>query len=109
MSILRTIVCVAGAASALCAQNLPLPVEDLPVTREGGYWVRTTQEITVKPPQPRLTVITRGRIILRGGSGDKITWKLKQRVSARTEGVARRLLGDISVDAFTISNLTHLA
>jgi hypothetical protein len=111
-SITRSIICMAGAAAVLCAQNLPMPLQDLSVVREGAYWARTTQEITLSAVQPRLQVAASGHITLRGGSGDKIVWRLKQRVSAlngRSEQTARILLGDIAATSVSFDNLIHLS
>ena len=94
-------------AASLCAQSLV--VENLPIEREGNYWVRTTPEVTVSGSlQPRLQVSTSGKITLRGGDGDRITWKLKQRVSGPTEEFARRRLGGIEAAAYAVGNLTVL-
>src|SRR5450755_2448824 len=84
------ILVAAAAAKAVCAQGL-IP-EDARYTQEGDHWVRTISGVA--PAHAQLIVSARAKIVLRGGSsGDRITYKLIQKVRARDEAQARQWMG----------------
>ena len=58
-----------------------------------NLWERTTTGAFQEPVRPRLTVKAPGHIILQGGNSGQVTYKLTQRVHARSEAEARRLFG----------------
>ncbi|MBV8845466.1 MAG: hypothetical protein JO307_21880 [Bryobacterales bacterium] len=78
---------------------LNLGAQEPRLTREGpNSWVHTVKGEASLTPQRRLAVVARGHIIVRGGSGQRITYKLVQRVHARTEQEANQLVGNGSLD-----------
>jgi DUF4097 and DUF4098 domain-containing protein YvlB len=90
-----------GLSAALAAQDLPL-------TREGPYWVRTLEGTVEGAPQPRLQVFGRGHIVLKGGPGEQVTYRVQQRVRARSEQEAERLLGNLTATSRSVSGITRL-
>ncbi|PYT13884.1 MAG: hypothetical protein DMG59_18985, partial [Acidobacteria bacterium] len=83
--------------------------QDAQFTRESnGYWKRTTSGVVVTAPQSRLRVMTHGRIVLRGSAGDQVTYRLVERVKARTPAEAHRLLGSVSTTTRTSGDMTML-
>jgi DUF4097 and DUF4098 domain-containing protein YvlB len=83
-----------------------LLAQDVQFTREGPYWKRT--ENAGMPPLPTriLKVSVRGHIVLRGGSGEQITYRLTEQVRARSEEEAHRLFGS---GIITISSVNGVA
>ncbi|MGD1090957.1 MAG: hypothetical protein ABSB35_03080 [Bryobacteraceae bacterium] len=61
--------------------------------QDGLYWVRTVNTPVAVPQTARLRIATRGHVVLRGATGDQVTYILTQRVRARSEAEALRLLG----------------
>jgi DUF4097 and DUF4098 domain-containing protein YvlB len=57
-----------------------------------GSWVRTMSGFPVVPPHGRLTIISRGPVIIKGTDG-QATFRMTQRVRARSEAEARALFG----------------
>jgi hypothetical protein len=70
-----------------------LLAQDAQLTREGPYWKRTETGDVPVPPNRVLKVTTRGHIIVRGGSGEQVTFRLTESVRAKSEEEAQRLLG----------------
>jgi hypothetical protein len=73
-------------------------------TRDGSYYVFTMSAPVVNvngrvPAQLRIT--TRGNVLLRGSKGEQVVYKLVQRVRARSEAEAHRLVGSGGVTATT--------
>ena len=65
---MRYCVGIIGAA-ALFVTATALFAQDVPVTNDGkGVWTRMVSGTVKDPLQRRLRVVTRGRIVLRGGS-----------------------------------------
>jgi len=58
-----------------------------------NLWQRTTTGTFEQIVHPRISVNAPGHVILQGGNGSHIAYKLTQRVRARSEAEARRLLG----------------
>jgi hypothetical protein len=58
-----------------------------------NHWERITSGAFEHPVRPKISVKAPGHVIVQGGSGSQITYKLRQRVRARTEAEARKLLG----------------
>jgi DUF4097 and DUF4098 domain-containing protein YvlB len=77
------------------AMLVPLLADDAQVTRDGALWVRTESGVTPAAPMVKLT--THGTIVIRGGSGDQIQYKLIERVRERDEATARRMIGSNTV------------
>jgi DUF4097 and DUF4098 domain-containing protein YvlB len=67
--------------------------QEAPVVREGPYWVGSVGDSFAIAPQVRLQVNTRGNVVVRRGSGDQVTYRVRQRVIATSEDQARTLLG----------------
>src|SRR5258706_1345302 len=71
-----------------------LLAEDSSVKRIGSnHWERITAGAVEQAVRPRISVKAPGHVIVQGGSGSQITYKLRQRVRARSEAEARKLLG----------------
>jgi hypothetical protein len=83
-------------AALLCAQ------ESLQLTRDGPYYVHTMSApvVNVNGIPTQLRIVTRGNVVLRGSKGEQVFYKLVQRVKARSEVEAHRLLSG-SVTATT--------
>lgn len=71
------------------------------LTREGPYYVHTMSAPVNGRVPAQLQVVTRGNVVLRGSKGDQVVYKWVQRVKARSEAEAYRLLGSGSVTATT--------
>jgi DUF4097 and DUF4098 domain-containing protein YvlB len=101
--------CIPPVAAALAALSIAavLCAQEVPLTREGAYWVRASQSTLNLPVQPRLQVVTRGSIVLRGGPGNQVTYRLKQKVRARSEEDARRLIGSAITSLRSAGDLTR--
>jgi hypothetical protein len=81
------------AALRMMAQGPAILTQDSPTS-----WVGTVTGSAPLTPQRRLMVVARGHIVVRGGAGDRITYKLMQRVRAGSEAEARQLLGAGALD-----------
>jgi hypothetical protein len=68
-----------------------------PVTRDGGYWVRTIQGSVDAGSLDRLRVETTGNVTLRGAATEQTTYTLKVRVRAGDAREAEALLDRVSV------------
>src|SRR5579872_3552991 len=80
----KLILVAAAAAGAACAEAS--------YTQDGADWLRTvTREA---PAHTQLMVSARAKIVLRGATDSKIVYKLVQRVRARSEVQARKLMPD---------------
>lgn len=78
------------AAALVCAQEPPV------LTREGPYFVRTiVAQINGRVPAT-LRVLSRGNVVLRGFQGDRVQYRLVQKVRARSEEEANRLFGPVN-------------
>jgi DUF4097 and DUF4098 domain-containing protein YvlB len=81
----KLILVAAVAATAACAQEARY-------AQEGPFWVRT---LTVEAPvHTRLIASARAKIVLRASNDSRLVYKLVQRVRARDETEARRLMPD---------------
>ncbi|HEY2842802.1 MAG TPA: hypothetical protein VGJ09_04095, partial [Bryobacteraceae bacterium] len=70
-----------------------LAAQETPVVREGAYWVGRVGDSFAIGPDARLQVITRGTVVVKRGSGDQVTYQVRQSVRAASEDKARALLG----------------
>jgi len=86
---------ISWTAALLCAQD------SLQLTREGPYYVLTMSAPVNTRVPAQLRVVTRGNVVLRGTKGEQVVYKLVQRVKARSEAEAHRLLGSGGVTATT--------
>jgi DUF4097 and DUF4098 domain-containing protein YvlB len=77
------------------------------LTQEGGYWVRTMSGSPVVPPHSRLTVSMRGSVLIKGGDSQP-SFRVTQRVRARSEAEARQLLAPVLVSNPYGSTVTRL-
>src|SRR5882724_9502076 len=84
-----------------------LLAQDGQLGRSGDYYVRTHEGNAGAFTQPRLQVITRGHVVLRGATGNQVTYKLTERVKARSEADARRLFGSVR-DSMSARNDTTI-
>jgi DUF4097 and DUF4098 domain-containing protein YvlB len=92
---MKFFVLVALIAVSAAAQNS--------ITQESpGYWVGTQSGVPVVPPHGRLTIVSRGPVILKG-TNKQATFRLTQRVRARSEAEARIFFGVVSNQA-TVGN-----
>jgi DUF4097 and DUF4098 domain-containing protein YvlB len=82
-----SIVCAAAATPSALAQ----------ITREGRYWVKTVNGVVAASPFERFRLDTVGNVVLLGGNGEKVTYKLKLRVRAVDAREAEALLREFDV------------
>src|SRR5688572_9913106 len=82
----------AVATVFVCAQEGP-------IRKEGAHWVQVVTGSVAIPSDCKLTVETRGPVILRGLSDDRVSYTIKKRVRARSEAEARALLKAAEVRA----------
>lgn len=73
-----------------------LMAQDVQMRQDGAYWVQTANEVAGIPQGRILHVTTRGHVILRGSSGEQVTYKFEERVRARTRTDAHRLFGSLT-------------
>ncbi|MGH9667382.1 MAG: DUF4097 family beta strand repeat-containing protein, partial [Bryobacteraceae bacterium] len=78
------------------------------LVREGASWVETTTGTVNIADAGRLQVSTRGAIVLRGQTAGSVIYTLRQRVRARSEDEARRLLGQPAAQSHTRGDWTVL-
>jgi len=84
---MRLFCAVLISAACLFAQDL---------AREGDYWVRTLPGSALIGPQTRVfEVSARATVVVRGSSDGQATYRLVERVKARTELDARRRFGSV--------------
>jgi DUF4097 and DUF4098 domain-containing protein YvlB len=85
-----------------------LLAQDVQVTGNGGELVRTESGATVTPQTRVLRIGARGHLIVRGSSGEQVTYRLTERVRARTDDAAHRMFGSTSVDSKVVSGVTRI-
>jgi hypothetical protein len=86
-----------------------MPAQDFAVVRDGNWWSHTVAGSVSVEPQGRLEVqAARGRIVVRGGAVDRISYKLVQRVHAANEAAARELLGIGVLSAAPLGQVTRI-
>ena len=93
---------------ALMLAALRVWAQEPEVTREGAYWVHREAKTVPVAPHGNLQVLARGQIVVRGGSGDQIAYKLTQRVKARTEAEAKQLFGSGQIVARALGPVTRI-
>jgi len=81
------------AAGVAGAQSPPV------MTQEGPYFVRTLVAPMDGKTPATLNVISRGNVVVRGSQGDRVVYKLVQRVRARSKDEADQLCGGLHVAA----------
>lgn len=79
-------------ALALAAAAVAFSQGESPITREGSYWVQTFTGAVDANPTGKLRLITEGNVVIKGGSGSKVSFSVKARVKARNEQQAQALL-----------------
>jgi hypothetical protein len=89
---------ISFTAALLCAQDAST------MTHEGPYYVHTMTAPVRGRGRTQLQITTRGNVVLRGSKGEQVVYKWVQRVKARSEAEAYRLLGSGSVTATTPPN-----
>src|SRR5271156_1368798 len=62
---------------------------------DGLNWVQTVNAPVAVSLTGRLRIATRGHVVLRGATGDQVTYTLTERVKARSEAEARHMLGSL--------------
>ena len=82
-----------GITTLAIAAAAVLAAQETPVVREGAYWVGSISDSFPIAPQFPLQVNTRGTVVIKRGSGDQVTYRVRQRVRAASEDRARALLG----------------
>ena len=79
-------------ASLMMATVLVAAAQEAPVVREGAYWVGSIGD-SFPISVPSLRVNTRGNVVVRKGTSDQVTYRVRQSVIAANEDQARVLLG----------------
>jgi hypothetical protein len=89
--------------------GVQLPAQDSAVVREGpNSWSHTVAGSVSVEPQGRLEVEARGHIVVRGEAVDRISYKLVQRVHARSESEARDLFGSGELKPAVLGQVTRI-
>jgi hypothetical protein len=70
-----------------------LLAQDVQISHDGNHWQLVESGGAGGPQTRALKVATRGHVIVRGSTGDQITYRLTERVRARTDEQAHRLFG----------------
>lgn len=81
---------IASAAGILAPHAA---AQEAPVVREGAYWVGSIGDSFPIAAQSRLQLNTRGNVVVRKGTGDQVTYRVRQSVRAASEDQARAMLG----------------
>ncbi len=104
------ILILVAAAAAVARAQISTPDEvrnaEARYTQDGDSWVRTISGEA--PAHTHLAVSARAKIVLRGGPGDRITFKLVQKIRARSEAEARRFMGAAMGETHEMGNLTRM-
>jgi DUF4097 and DUF4098 domain-containing protein YvlB len=85
-----------------------LLAQDAQMRQDGPYWVQTANEVAGTPQGKLLHVTTRGHVILRGSSGEQVTYKFEERVRARTRIEAHRLFGSLTTSVTSRNGMMGL-
>src|ERR1035438_2060165 len=93
--------------SLVCAAAQP-PSAPAQITREGRYWVETVEGAATASPLDRFRLGTVGNVVLQGGTGEKVTYKLRLRVRARDAREAEMLLHEFEVRSRSQNGLLRL-
>ena len=88
----RPLFLVLMMATALLAR-----AQDSKLVRDGAFWVSTATGTVPVVPGGKLHVSTRGIVTVRGAGDDPPRYTLTKKVKARSEGEARRLMGQFLV------------
>jgi len=98
-----------GIATLAIATAGVLAAQETPVVREGAYWGGSISDSFAIGPQSSLQVNTRGTVVVKRGSGDQVTYRVRQRVRAATEDRARAMLGGGAKQVTRLRGRTLLA
>ncbi len=80
-------------ANLVLATAVIAAAQEAPVVREGAYWVGSVEDSFPIAPQSQLQLNTRGNVVVRKGTTDQVTYRVRQSVRAASEDQARALLG----------------
>jgi hypothetical protein len=94
------------AVAGLFAEEDPAANTTPPSKDDKGYWNRVTNGTIKLRIQPRLKIVSRGKIVLHGTSSPEVSFKIKQAVRARTEDEARTMMGGIFTGVSTYGDWT---
>jgi hypothetical protein len=75
------------------------------LVQEGGFWVHTMSGLPIIPPHSRLTINVRGDVIIKG-TDNPASFRLVQRVRARSEAEAQRMFSGVTIGTGTAGGLT---
>ncbi|HLH43953.1 MAG TPA: hypothetical protein VKV74_13265 [Bryobacteraceae bacterium] len=95
-------------AILLAAAALRLLGQEPVITRQGNYWVYTESASVPVEPHGQLQVEARGHIVVHGDGGDRVFYRLVQRVPAASESEARQLFGIRDVAARRLGSVTRV-
>lgn len=76
------------------------------ITHEGNDWVKTTSGVVATPQTNTLRIATHGHLIVRGTTGDQVTYRLVKRVRARSEEAAKGSFGSDSSTSNALNGVT---
>src|SRR5579864_9071221 len=98
---------------------LPLAIgallaQDVQITRDGADWVRTDSGVAASSPTRILKITTRGHLTVRGSNSEQVTYRLTERVRARSGDDAHRMFGSTLLsrrveNAVTLVSITPMA
>ena len=85
-----------------------LLAQDAQIRRDGAYWERTESSTVNEVPARLLKITTRGHVVIRGSAAERITYRLTERVRARSEEEAHRLFHSNISTAINRNGMTTL-
>ena len=97
-----SLLCLAAAMPWADAQT------ESPVTRDGGYWVKTIQGALDASTSPRLRVETTGNVTLQGSATEHSSYALRLRVRAADQREAEALMDRVNVKTGTEGGWAYL-
>jgi DUF4097 and DUF4098 domain-containing protein YvlB len=99
-----------GFCLLLPAVMSALLVQDVSqTTNNGNDWTHTRSGVAGPTVTRALQITTRGRLIVRGTNSDQITYKLVERVKARSLAGAHQLFGSTTMTNKVVNGVTMLA
>jgi len=85
-----------------------LLAQEAQITREGAFWQRIESNTVTEVPARVVKIATRGHVVVRGSSGERITYRLTERVRARSAEEAHRLFHSNLYNAVNRNGMTTL-
>jgi hypothetical protein len=82
--------------------------QEAQITRDGAFWQRIESNTVTEVPARIVKITTRGHVVVRGSAGERITYRLTERVKARSSEEAHRLFHSNIYNAVNRNGMTTL-